>query len=683
MKKFLFVPLFAVLVWQCRQDSNTGQAHKPFVMENTIQSTIEALSNRFGTEDSERIRKGVSQAASLWKEEDGTADEFREFCLDSYINDPDELKQVFDRISANFETIFGNFTRIAMNLRRPLELDMGEILPVDEVFGAYSPNTHFAEDFFASKMAFYIILNFPYYSLKEKNDHAAEWTRQDWAYARLGDVFDSRVPAAVNQDIVDASTRSDIYISAYNIYAARLTDSIGATYFPEGMKLLSHWNLRDEIKANYGRENAVIKQDLLYEAMKRIISQEIPVEVINADKYRWDPYRNTLEENGEAVEPTPEVNKRYSHLLDFYHAQRKADSYYSELNTYIRRSFESDMEIPLEDVEKLFTEYLSSPEVGRVAAVIRERLGRDLKPYDIWYDGFKTRTSIPSDTLEQMTRSKFPDREAMQAGLPQILVDLGFTREKADEVAAMVQVDPARGSGHAYGAEMRSEKSLLRTRILADGMDYKGYNIAMHEFGHNVEQTISLQDVDHYMLHGVPNTSFTEALAFIFQKKDLELLGFEDDDLHRKALGYLDSFWALNEIMAVSLVDIRSWKWMYDNPDATASDLRDAVNRISVEVWNAYLADVFGTSDQPILGIYSHMINYPLYLPNYAYGQIIQFQLEEFLNGRNFGEEVVRIFSQGRLSPEQWMIEAVGENLSVQPIFRAVRDALETVGQAG
>ena len=50
------------------------------------------------------------------------------------------------------------------------------------------------------------------------------------------------------------------------------------------------------------------------------------------------------------------------------------------------------MEIPLEDVEALFTTYLSSPEVQKVAEVIKKRLGRDLEPFDIWYDGFKTRT---------------------------------------------------------------------------------------------------------------------------------------------------------------------------------------------------------------------------------------------------------------------------------------------------
>ena len=48
--------------------------------------------------------------------------------------------------------------------------------------------------------------------------------------------------------------------------------------------------------------------------------------------------------------------------------------------------------------------------------------------------------------------------------------------------------------------------------------------------GHNVEQTFTLNDVDHIFLKGVPNTAFTEAFAFVFQGHDLELLGLPAPD---------------------------------------------------------------------------------------------------------------------------------------------------------
>ena len=87
-----------------------------------------------------------------------------------------------------------------------------------------------------------------------------------------------------------------------------------------------------------------------------------------------------------------------------------------------------------------------------------------------------------------------------------MLVDLGFKQTDADFISSKIKVEGARGSGHAWGAVGRWEQSLLRTRIGDEGMDYKGYNIAVHEFGHNVEQTIDLYHIDNFMMAGVPNT---------------------------------------------------------------------------------------------------------------------------------------------------------------------------------
>jgi hypothetical protein len=678
-KTGLIIMLAALFFWQCRQNKETETAIKPVIMESTIQQTVDSLVKKYGIDQQERIARGVKLTASFWRNSDGNESDFRAFCRDNYIADTANLHKIFNRISDNFEVIFGYFNTISVDLQRPLQLDIGEILPVDERFGSYSPATHFTDDFFNNKIAFIISLNFPYFTLEEKNALAGKWNRKEWAYARLGDVFTSRVPADVNQNLVNALTRSDMYIADYNIFAGKLLDNNGKTLFPQGMKLLSHWNIRDEIKSNYGKENALEKQKLLYEVMKRIITQEIPVEVINSEKYTWNPYSNQVLLDNQKVASTPEKDRRYAILLDFFHAQQKIDPYYPGLNTYIKRNFESDMEIPLTDAEELFRQYLSSPQVKQVADVIKKRLGRNLEPFDIWYDGFKTRTAIPAEVLDKATRSKYPNRQAVQDDLPQILMKLGFDKSQALDITSKVQVDPARGSGHASGSLTREQKSLLRTRIFSNGMDYKGYNIAVHEFGHNVEQTISLHHVDYYMLHGIPNTAFTEALAFIFQKKDLQLLGMKDNNPNQQYLNNLDSFWSLYEIMGVSLVDIGTWKWLYDNPKATPSALRDAVNKIAVDVWNTYYAPVFGVKDQPILAIYSHMINTPLYLPYYVYGSIIQFQIEEYLKGKDFAKEIERIYSLGRLTPQQWMQQAVGSKISVQPIFKAVDEALIAV----
>ena len=213
--------------------------------------------------------------------------------------------------------------------------------------------------------------------------------------------------------------------------------------------------------------------------------------------------------------------------------------------------------------------------------------------------------------LTSKTSKLYPDPSAFKAELPVILTKLGWSPERAKYLADKIVVDPARGSGHAWGAAMKGAVSHLRTRIQENGMDYKGYNIAIHEFGHNVEQTISLYDVDHYMMSGVPNTAFTEALAFLFQKRDLMLLGMKDNNPEKEEMDVFDAAWSLMEIMGVGMVDMKMWKWLYNNPEATPAQLKEGVLSIAVETWNKYFAPVFGTSDSPILAIYSHMISSP------------------------------------------------------------------------
>ena len=133
--------------------------------------------------------------------------------------------------------------------------------------------------------------------------------------------------------------------------------------------------------------------------------------------------------------------------------------------------------------------------------------------------------------------------------------------------------------GHA----MKGAVSHLRTRISDKGMDYKGYNIAVHEFGHNVEQTISLYDVDNYMMSGVPNTAFTEALAFLFQSRDLFLLDINQENKEAEKMQTLNAAWSLMEIMGVSMVEMKVWKWLYENPEATPAELKEATLNIPLE----------------------------------------------------------------------------------------------------
>lgn len=672
--------VLAVVLLLCtscgRKNTNTSMN---IIDEATIGATLHALSKAYPDADLSRADRSLPQVAALWTPDDGTPDDFKAFCLEHYVADSVALWAMAQTLQANLESLWGCFNKISVDLKLPLHVTGPEPTPLDEMFGGFDPSAHFDEDMFQQKIAFAVILNFPFYTLKEKNELGHEWSRQEWACVRLGDLFTSRVPALANQQLANRLAAADNYISNYNIMMGQLLDDKGNRLFPP-MALITHWGLRDELKSHYNEaDSGLAKQRMIYQVMCRIIDQSIPQCVINNSQYNWNPYTNDVidNQNHKVDKPAPEPDTRYQYFLDNFHAMQQVDRFNPMYPTAIARAFDQDMEVSYDEIEKLFTSFLSAPEVAQVAKFIEQRLGRKLEPFDIWYDGFKSRSTINEDELSAKTRSLYPDKEAFASkGMPSILRQLGFAPDKIQFICSHITVDPSRGAGHAWESNMRSDNARLRTRIGENGMDYKGYNIAVHEFGHNVEQTVTLHDVDNYIMKGVPNTAFTEALAFVFQSRDLDFLGYKNSSNTKENLETLDIFWGCYEIMGVSLVDMYTWHWLYDHPEATVQELKAQVIAIARQVWNKYYAPILGEENSTILAIYSHMIDSPLYLPNYPYGHIIQFQLEQQLKGRKIADEIMRIYPVGRLTPQHWMRHAVGSEVSTKPLLAAAAQAL-------
>ena len=683
MKQWILLGI-SLLLAACHNDAT-------MISEQHIQSAITTVLQAHPTADSAMLARGAKQVAALWRESDGTEMDYQTLIASSYAATDAEKEQLYNRMAFILEQCRQSADMLNNTLQEPTTLlGKGDPTQIDWIISGYSPMAHFAEDMFANKIAHICVLNFPHYSLEEKNTLGKDWTRQEWAYARLGDVFSSRVPGHVVANYSQALSEAENYIAGYNIMMHCLRNEQGDQLWQEPMALLSHWNLRDELKSNYaeakgeglearGRE----KQEMIYQVMLRIIRQEIPDCVVNSDQYLWAPYSNTATPINEEIHNskflTQNSNSRYQQIINIFHAAQQIDTYRSDAPTHILRTFNEDLQIPFEEIESLFTQLVQSDEVKQVAAIIRERLGRDLRPYDIWYDGFKSRSSISEDALTAETQKRYPDAYAFEKDMPRMLMELGFDSDKANAIASHIVVEAARGSGHARPCVGREQPARLRTRVSNKGMDYKGYNIAVHEFGHNVEEVISLYDIDHYTLAGIPNTGFTEASAFLFQERDLQLLHHSTQSQpHADQL--FDLIWGMYEIMGVSLVDMRMWQWLYANPKATAADLREAVIRIASEVWNQYYAPVLGEKDSPLLAIYSHMIGYALYLPAYPIGNLVQYQLEEHLaqykTAQEWAQEYTRIYQQGCLTPDAWMRGAVGSPMSVEPILNAVREAL-------
>jgi hypothetical protein len=651
---------------------------------------------KYGEAQRPRAHRGLEQVAGFWRAEDGGKEVFEDFVRSNFAGDAKTLDTLFQRYESLLEALDGNMDEISLAFKEQTDLDRGPVLPFDEVFAGYDPSAHVGDDFFSNKLAFVVLLNFPLTTLEQRLTDGTAWSRRQWAEARLAQRFSKRIPAEVNLAVARAISEAGQYISQYNIWMHHLLDDKGQRPFPPGLRLLSHWNLRDELKAQYAdKEGGLARQRMIQKVMERIVTQTIPAVVVDSPHVDWNPVTNEVKPAAAAAKDSdtpapadlkatnaPEPDTRYRMLLGTYQAWRKVDPYSPTAPSHIARRFDEDREIPEERVRGMLESLLTSPHFARVAKLISTRLGRPLEPFDIWYNGFRPRgTSSPAD-LDKTVSQRYPTAEAYRKDMPTLLEKLGFTPEKAKFLTDRIQVDPARGSGHAWGAQMRGEKSHLRTRVGPGGMDYKGYNIAVHEMGHNVEQVLSLEEIDHTLLRGVPNTAFTEALAFVFQDRDLQLLGLAPPDAKAEAMKTLDDYWGACEIGAVALVDMAVWHWMYDHPDATPADLKNATVQIAKDMWNKHYAQVFGQKDVILLGIYSHMIDSSLYLPDYPIGHLIAFQInEQVKKSGSVGPEFERMVKMGRVAPDLWMKSATGKPVGPEALLSATERALAQVGK--
>ena len=158
--------------------------------------------------------------------------DFSEFCLENFAADGKPLQALFEKLEFYNEVLGGYFNAMAQDKDQPVDLDWGEITPVDIAMNGFNPSAHLSEDLFQSKLAFISLLNFPVYNLTEKTAMGAQWDRRQWAYARMGGSNTTRLPAEVNQKISSTMAAAGRYISDYNIFMGSLVGRGHENAFP-------------------------------------------------------------------------------------------------------------------------------------------------------------------------------------------------------------------------------------------------------------------------------------------------------------------------------------------------------------------------------------------------------------------------------------------------------------------
>ena len=635
-----------------------------------IEETIQTLGG------CERASSGVHRVAKRWQESDGDGEAFKTFCEESFVTSDKDRSRLLDRYESAMGSIGGHLYEIGRHLRRWTDLRGDEMPAVDNTMAMFDPCPDLSDQFYKQKIAFIALLNFTRPDLETMLLDGGSWSTDDWAEARIGRAFGPRIPAEVNDRARVLEHEADMFVSEFHVPVGCMVDASGKSWFEKDRKLIAHWLIREEIKAGYTQEGGLEKQRALSWVMGRHIDGTLPKQIMNNScTGKWNPQTNTIDgvEETDLLGPVryEQLNTQRSIAVDY-------DKYYDEHPTAIARKFDLEREIPEKMVEQLMIDLLEAPVRKDIAAYMSKQLGRPLESFDIYLEDISEGAS--SKELDEKVTAMFQDEQEFQTKIPEVLKGLGYSEEDAEFLGTRVNVEIARGAGHAMRPGIPEYNAWLRTNRLDDRLGWDGFDTAMHELGHNLEQLISTHFVPRPLLRNVPNTACTEAFAFLYQNKAKEVVGLpEDDEVKAFALASVEGLLAACQIAGPSLVELYTWRWLYQNPDATTEMLRDEMLSIAETVWDKYFKKYFGEDPYHILAAYQHMIGYPLYLPDYTIGHVISHQIKSHMRGKDLAAETKRICSIGRLTPDQWMKNAVGSGISASQLIDDATAGLKAI----
>ena len=147
--------------------STASAAERQAWMDTSVTALEQELLAKFGDAQQRRIQQGLDQVADFWREEDGGQAAFEAFVRRHFAGDDEAVTVLFARFEKLLEQLDGHSLEILLAFREQSDLDLGPIMPYDEIFAAYDPFAHINDDFFANKLAFVVLLNFPITTLSE------------------------------------------------------------------------------------------------------------------------------------------------------------------------------------------------------------------------------------------------------------------------------------------------------------------------------------------------------------------------------------------------------------------------------------------------------------------------------------------------------------------------------------
>lgn len=634
--------------------------------DKRLAPVIGALVKQHGAAHRRDIADGVVACARVWNWKSGSAAAFRDFCGSHYVPPGAAKSALLTRLDSLWRTITGGMMMIRKEARAGLDIADYPFTPAEEVLGAFTVGAHLDEDLRYFQLAQLVQLNFG----TARRDIPS--TREGWAARRLGEWGRDVVPSRLKTKVSQVQAVVDRFVSGYNLHLENIRFGDPDIVFPKGTRLVSHWGLRDYMMQLYDDPHGVKKQRAILGLLRRVVDGEVPAAILDQPEAVWDIPAGTVTVGGKSARVRGHGDLRWAHFHKLFAVMRQIDPYTRHGNM-IDNKFLEDREMTESRVRHILTSILGSPVAPRVGAYLTKQFGRALEPFDLYFKNFTGGTKKPPLGYDLGTR--YGNTAELQAAIPAILQQLGFTPDLAVALAAKIRVDNGRSAGHAWSPGGPHDLQLLRVRVPDGGISEIEFGTFMHELGHCVEGVLSAFHMDYGTLWGVPNTALTEAFAFTFQDRADMILGRSvAEDLR---VVTLQRFWEVFEIAGPALVEIDFFHWLYQHPRATPAQMLRAMRGIADGVWQKYHARIFGKDGHGMLAAYSHVLWCDFYLADYPLGYVCAYQIRRFLRDKVLGQEMPRMCKAGAIYPDNWMQLAVGAPINAAPLLGDTEEALK------
>ena len=185
--------------------------------------------------------------------------------------------------------------------------------------------------------------------------------------------------------------------------------------------------------------------------------------------------------------------------------------------------------------------------------------------------------STPRNELDAIVKKKYPTAEAFQEDIPNILVKLGFSKERADYLA----VPHRRRSGARLGPRRRRRAprrqgapahARREGRDELQGLQHRGPRARPQRRADVLAQRHRLR-----RCWRASRTRRSPRRSRSCSRRTTSSSSASRSPTPRaSALRTLNDFWATFEIAGVALVDMAVWHWMYDHPNANPAELKAA-----------------------------------------------------------------------------------------------------------